>query len=235
MQHIKVFTTEFLQRISQRLQSGEVVRRYVDGKQPIFSASDVKDTYLEINEFPKLDADLSVFENSRMLYESLRNMDRTLASDQRLWAWLCNVPFMEYMSKRWPVIEQPEEKRAQYIAQHWFVASQNGRHYLRNSIALLWWGAHMTYDDKREDPFELTREFFSLYHDSTIFSDSLGQSDIFTHALLDFIMRNPEYFNENKREKIRDLTRRLNFIGAYRILPSLNEVDLMNVFNESIK
>src|SRR3989344_7333562 len=178
MERIKVFTTPFLQRLVQRLQSEDIIRGYIAGKAPSFSASDVKDTVIEIEALPKLDANLTAFENARVLYEALRGLDRTMASDQRLWAWLAHVPFMDYMAKRWPVADQPKEKRAQYIAQHWFVETQAGRSYLRNSIALLWWGAHMTYDEKRDDPFELTREFFEYYQDTTVFSDSLGRSDL---------------------------------------------------------
>ena len=234
MERIKVFTTPFLQRLGQRLQSEDVIRGYVAGKAPSFSASDIKDTILEIEELPKLDADLTAFENARALYESLRGLDRTMASDQRLWAWLAHVPFMDYMVKRWPVEDQPKEKRAHYIAQHWFVEAQTGRSYLRNSIALLWWGAHMTYDEKRDDPFELTRVFFEYYQDTTIFSDSLGRSDIFTQSLLDFVLNNPEYFKENKRDKIRELVRRLNFVGAYRILPALDDKNLRSILSESL-
>jgi len=234
MEHIKVFTSKFLQQLSQRLQSEDVINRYIAGKAPSFSASDIKNTILEIEVLPKLDADFTAFENARILFEALRGLDRTMASDQRLWAWLAHVPFMDYMAKRWPVADQPKEKRAQYIAQHWFVETQAGRSYLRNSIALLWWGAHMTYDEKRDDPFELTREFFEYYQDTTVFSDSLGRSDLFTRSLLDFIINNPEYFKENKRDKIRELVRRLNFVGAYRVLPALDEKNLRNILDESL-
>ena len=234
MERIKVFTTPFLQRLGQRLQSEDIIRGYIAGKAPSFSASDVKDTVIEIEALPKLDANLTAFENARVLYEALRGLDRTMASDQRLWAWLAHVPFMDYMAKRWPVTDQAEEKRARYIAQHWFVNTQTTTAYLRHGIALLWWGAHMTYDEKRDDPFELTRVFFEYYQDTTIFSDSLGRSDIFTQSLLDFVLNNPEYFKENKRDKIRELVRRLNFVGAYRILPALDDKNLRSILSESL-
>lgn len=226
MEHIKVFTSKFLQQLGQRLQSEDVIHGYIAGKTPSFSASDIKDTILEVEILPKLDADLSVFENAKILFETLRGLDLTMASDQRLWAWLAHVPFMGYMAKRWPVADQPKEKRAQYIAQHWFVETQTGRSYLRNSIALLWWGAHMTYDEKRDDPFELTHEFFALYEYTRQLSGSLGKSDSFVHILLDFISNNPKYFEQFKEDKVRALMRRLNFVGAYRILPALDEKNL---------
>lgn len=234
MERIKVFTTPFLQRLGQRLQSEDVIRGYIAGKAPSFSASDIKDTILEIEALPKLDVNLSKFENARILYESLRNMDCTMASDQRLWAWLAHVPFMGYMAKRWPVADQPKEKRAQYIAQHWFVGTQTGRSYLRHGIASLWWGTHMTYDENRDDPFELTREFFEFYRYTNILDGSLGKSDSFMHSLLDFILNNSEYFAASKEKKVDALMRRLNFVGAYRILPALAEKNLRNILKESL-
>lgn len=234
MEHIKVFTSAFLQSLSQRLQDEETIHGYIIGKSPSFSMADVRDTIIEIEQLPKLDANFSKFENARILFEALQNMDLTMASDQRLWAWLAHVPFMDYMAKRWPVKDEPKEKRAQYIAQHWFVGTQNGRSYLRHGIASLWWGAHMTYDEKRDDPFELTREFFEFYRYTNILDGSLGRSGVFMRSLLDFILSNPEYFAELKEKKVDALVQRLNFIGAYKILPALNEKDLRNIFEESI-
>lgn len=235
MERIKVFTTPFLQRLGQRLQSEDVICGYVAGRTPSFSASDIKDTILEIDAFPNLDADLTAFENAQALYESLHGLDRTMASDQRLWAWLAHVPFMDYMAKRWPVADQQEEKRSRYIAQHWFVSTQTTTAYLRHGIALLWWGAHITYDEKREDPFELTREFFALYEYTRGLEGSLGKSDSFVHVLLDFISNNPKYFEQFKEDKVRMLMHRLNLVGAYRIIPALNEDDLRILFNESLQ
>ena len=235
MEHIKVFTSKFLQRLGQRLESEEVVRGYIAGKSPNFTVADVKDTIIELGALPKLDADISAFENSRILYESLRGLDRTMASDQRLWAWLAHVPFMDYMAKRWPVADQPKEKRAQYIAQHWFIGTQTTTAYLRHGIALLWWGAHMTYDEKRNDPFELTREFFALYEYTRMLTGSLGKSDLFVHVLLEFVMKNQEYFGQYKEDKVRALMRQLNFIGAYRILPALDEKNLRTILEDAIR
>src|SRR3989344_61184 len=48
MENIKVFTSKFLQRLGQRLQSEEIVIRYINGKSPNFSLTDVKDTILKI-------------------------------------------------------------------------------------------------------------------------------------------------------------------------------------------
>jgi hypothetical protein len=234
MENIKVFTSKFIQRLGQRLESEDVVRRYIEGKSPNFSNADIRDTALKIESFPELDSDDSPFENAKILYESLRNIDRTMASDQRLWTWLAHVPYMKYMAKRWPVADQPKEKRAQYIAQHWFVGTQTTTAYLRHGIGLLWWGAHMTYDEKRSDPFELTREFFSLYEYSRLLPGSLGKSDIFVNVLLDFVKNQQEHFSKNKEDKVRALMRRLNFVGAYKLLPTLDEKQLKNVLEESI-
>ncbi len=223
MEHIKVYTTSFLEKLGQRLQgeSEEVIRGYIEGRSPSCSVSDTKDTILEINDFPELDAEKGEFENAQVLYEALMGMDRILASDQRLWAWLAHVPFMKYMAKRWPVPDQSPDKQAGYILRYWFVGTQSSSSYMRHGIAKLWWGAHMTHDSERDNPFELTGELFSMEDYTRTLFGKLGRSDKIVHAILEFVVENPELFGSHKEARIRFIMRRLNFTGGYKVLPSL--------------
>lgn len=234
MEQLKVFTSKYVEELGQRLKSQDTIHGYIEGKVPSYSESDIKNTGIQIEKYPELSPDKTPLENSQLIFVALQSLDRTTASDQRLWSWLSHVPLMSYMSKKWKVEEQSPDKQASFILQKWFVQTQTGRSYLRSGLSSLWWGAFMTYDEKRDDPFELTREFFEYYNETTVFSDSLGKSKIFLHSLLDFIIQNPEYFKEDKRKKFRSLIRRLNFIGAYRLLPSLDEKMLRKILQESI-
>ncbi len=232
MERIKVFTTSFIDQLGQRLQSEEAVNGYIDGRAPNYSASNTKDTLFEVEAFPKLDVDNGDFENAKMLYEMLRGIDRTIASDQRLWAWLAHVPFMEYMAKRWPVGEQPSEKRAGYIAGHWFVKTQTSTSYMRHGIAMLWWGAYLTYSPERDDPFDLTKELFSMQDYTRTIFGSLGRSDKFRRALLEYVVENPNLFGSHKESRIRFLMRRLNYAGGYKIIPDLSIAEIKKLFNQ---
>lgn len=232
MERIKVFTTSYINQVGQRLQSEETVAAYIKGVTPNHLASDTKDTLLEIESFPKLSIDNGDFENARMLYEMLKEINPTLASDQRIWAWLAHVPFMEYMAKRWPVGEQPKEKRVGYIVGHWFVKTQASTSYMRHGIAMLWWGAYSTYSPERSDPFELTKEFFSMQDYTRTLFGSLGRSDKFRRALLEYVVENPDLFNTHKEARVRFLMRRLNYTGGYKIIPDLSVAEIKKLINQ---
>src|SRR3989338_7406248 len=232
MERIKVFTTTFLDQLGQRLQSKEIINGYVEGRAPNYSNSDTKDTLIEIDVFPKLAADKEEFENAQILYEAMRDIDRTMASDQRLWAWLAHVPFMEYMAKRWPVADQHEEKRAAYIVNHWFVKTQTSSSYMRHGIAMLWWGAYMTYNSESDYPFELTKELFSMQDYTRTIFGMLGRSNNFVRALLEYVIENPHLFESHKEARIRFLMRRLNYEGGYKIIPSLSVSEIKKLINK---
>ena len=51
------------------------------------------------------------FENAQIIYEKYRDLDRTQATDHRLWAYLSHIEFSEYMNKRFSITKQPTEKR----------------------------------------------------------------------------------------------------------------------------
>jgi hypothetical protein len=233
MEYIKVFTTSFQNELVQRLKSEDVIRMYVEGKSPNYTDSDFKDTIFEVDGLPKINIENSDLENARILYESLRGINRTLASDPRLWTWLAHVPFMQYMSKRWPVpIEKTEEKQEEHIIRHWFIESQGANAYTRHGIAVLWWGADVSYDPERDDPFELTRELFSMLDYTRTLFGTLGRSKIFTHAFLEFVIDNPELFHSQKEAKIRFLMRRLNYSGSYMVIPSLSKEEIRKILDQ---
>ena len=89
-------------------------------------------------------------QNVREIYEKLRWLSDSQASDERLWAGLCFGPFWDYVHYRWK-IETPES-----IKQHYLFAYNPRRSLTRNALSRLWWIGRLTYDVTREDPFELT-------------------------------------------------------------------------------
>jgi len=232
MKRVKVYTNSYIDQLDQRLQNKDVVSLYIDGKSPVCTDADMKDTILEIESFPNLSVDKKEFENAQILYEAFEGMNLTLASDLRLWAWLAHVPFMDYMSKRWPVGEQEETKRPGYVARHWFVKSQTSGSYMDHGIAMLWWGAHVTHDLERDNPFELTKELFSMLDYTTTIFGELGRSSNFIHAVLEFVIENPELFKSQKEAKVRFIMRKMNYVGGYKILSNLPKNDIKNLLEQ---
>lgn len=172
------------------------------------------------------------FENAKIIHEAYKGLNHTQASDVRIWTFMSHVTFWDYMKKRCPVEEQPLEKRGEYILEHWFINGLNPRTLLRHNIALLWWGAHLTYDDKREDPYELTRELFSMLdYTRTLLPSVQGRNNIFSRALLEYVIENKSLFNRAKETRVRHLMKKLNYRGGYKLLPPLAKKDIKIIFD----
>lgn len=109
------------------------------------------DFNLMISDKPEKDD----IENMKIIYENLKDLTDSQASDERLWAGLSHTKFWDYMQKRWPLPNDPE-KWEKHILQHYFFA-HGARSTVLNGLARLWWYARLTYDETNIDnPYELT-------------------------------------------------------------------------------
>lgn len=112
---------------------------------------DFDDFELIISDKPEKDD----IENMKIIYDSLKNLTDSQASDERLWSGLSHTKFWNYMQKRWPLPNEPE-KWEKHILQHYFFA-HGARSTVLNGLARLWWYARLTYDETNIDnPYELT-------------------------------------------------------------------------------
>jgi len=112
-------------------------------------------------------------ENAATLYDALKDtLNPRLAADLRFWAYLTHKDFYTYMVKRWP-IEIPDQtdetkesassagKQYSRINTRYFFGASNGKAFVRQGIARLYWSAVLTYDADNSDPYEMTRYFLS--------------------------------------------------------------------------
>jgi hypothetical protein len=237
MQSLKLFKNEFILDAVAKLEANENLNFYLDEKflgfsesailvNPNFSSEDISLILPDVNG--KHD-----FENAVKIYETYKSFSPTEATSGRVWAYLAHIPYWNYMKKRWPVENQPEQKRGSYIIEHWFLSGTGASTLARHGLAMLWWGAHVTYDRERTNPFELTKEFFSMLdYTRTILTGTQGRSRIFTHALLEFVIENPKLFKSQKEAKVRFLMRKSNFSGGYKVLPALSKNEIKNMFKQ---
>lgn len=172
------------------------------------------------------------FENSKILYEAYKELSPVQATDIRLWVYLAHGPYWEYMRARRPVEKQPIKKRGDYILMHWFVKHVSATYLLRQDISLLWWVSYLTYDEKRSDPYELTKEAFSMLdYTRFLLPGTQGRNSNFTHALLEYVIENNKLFSNNKQDKVRLLMRKSNYIAGYKIFPSLTKLEIKSIFD----
>ncbi len=174
------------------------------------------------------------FDNAKLIFETYEKMSRTEASDTRIWTYLSHVTFRDYMIKRCPTSDWPsdDDKKKNYILEHWFINGLNSRTLTRQNIAMLWWGAYLTYDSERKNPYELTEELFSMLdYTRTLLSLVQGRNNKFTRALLEYVVENKKLFKVAKESKIRLLTKKLNYRGGYTLLPTLSKEEIKDVLD----
>lgn len=173
------------------------------------------------------------FQNSKNIYEAYKQMTPVQATDIRIWTYLTHVIFWDYMKLRRPIEEQPQNKRASYILEHWFVDRVSTAKLLRNDISLLWWTAYLTYDQSRQDPYELTKEAFTMLdYTRHLLPGTQGRNTKFVHAILEFVLDNKNLFSKHKEGKVRFLMRQLNYIAGYKILANLSKQEVKDYLNK---
>ena len=96
---------------------------------------------------------LAEAENVKCIYENLRFLSDSQASDERLWAGLCLGPFWNYVKYRWDI---DKKCTVDNVQQHFLFGFGARRSLTRNALSRLWWIGRLTYDEKRSNPWELT-------------------------------------------------------------------------------
>lgn len=238
MQPLKLFKNEFVIDTIAKLEVNEAIGLYSGDRFAGFSESTVLvNPNILISEEVKLslpdDKSNYDFENAVKIYDAYKSFSPTEATSGRIWAYLAHVTHWSYMKKRWPIEKQPDDKKGSYIIEHWFLSGTGASSLARHGLAMLWWGVYVTHDPERSDPFELTREFFSMQdYTRTILTGTQGRSRIFTHALLEFVIENPKLFESRKEAKVRFLMRTLNYAGGYKVLPSLSKNEIKKLLGQ---
>lgn len=110
------------------------------------------------------------FMNCKIVYENLKSLSESQASDERLWAGLCNGTFYKYMIKRHGYTVsglKNKDTDASGIISRFFFSGGTRSGFYRNTIAKCWWVGHGTYDKSN-----LVNHFEML--------DSIGANDLST-------------------------------------------------------
>lgn len=231
MDNIKLFTTAYISDLKNNLKYSDkyISENFIFDESKILINPLIKTNYPELI-FPEK-GNLHNLQNSKIIFEGYK-MTPLQATDARIWTYLTHVTYWKYMRKRELVEEVEKENRKDYILTHWFVERIHPAFLFRNNISLLWWVAYLTYDSERENPYELTEEAFTMLDYTRLLPGEQGRNRNFVHALLEFVIENKELFEKYKAEKIRFLLRRSNYIGGYKIIPSLEKEEIKKIFGK---
>lgn len=108
-----------------------------------------------------------VMQNCKILFSKLRDITDSQASNERLWAGLCNKTFYSYIRGRWKYAkrhlrESSDDSSA--IINRYFYKNSGRSGMFRNTLARCWWTGRLTYSEKSSNQWELL--------------DAIGQEDI---------------------------------------------------------
>ena len=168
-------------------------------------------------------------DNAIILYEAMK-INRVQASDERMWAFLCHVPYFNFIKKRYKPNKdgkyyklndffkyEDKSKRItirNYIKDRFFTSTSN-RTLRRNGLATLWWASELTKEPwekhtdipkKNKDKYHYTKMILEnpdLY--SSTFERTLGKEINIVFPLFDCIEE-----NNLGRAKYRELIKKLN-------------------------
>lgn len=168
-------------------------------------------------------------ENAILLYEAMRDLPYTVATNENYWSFLTHTIYWDYMRNRWPV-EAAQQDVISFVQTRYMFHSKNKRYY-RNGLSRLWLYAALTYDwENPENPYFYTKIMLKNQDLAGLILETTTVSRNFKalKATLEVIQR-IESLEENeeiekikgKREFIRELMKQINFIGAITIWDSL--------------
>ncbi len=117
----------------------------------------IKESPLEVDDFkldmsqPKGKESWTDVENIQRVYNHMKFLSDSQASDERIWVAYTLSEFIDYMRYRW------EATSVEDIENRYMFGYSIQRSLFRNGISRLWWIGRFTHDLSREDPYELTK------------------------------------------------------------------------------
>ena len=185
-------------------------------------AGEIKETAFEIDDFvlemgqsegkePLTDA-----ENAQRVYSHMKALSDSQASDERIWLAYTLQEQLEYMKYRW------KANSSQDMLNRYFFNYSKNRSLFRNGMARLWWIGWVTYDEKRKDPFELTK-FLCNHQDfiETICGRSTFNNPVVQKATLNALYDVLKDRKSDNREVIREIAKYVNLLAGTFILDML--------------
>lgn len=236
-QYQKLFKLGFIETHCNNLTKGKDIDLYEGNTFPFTEADILENKRILVSETPKLsvptESDFLELENAVKLFGAFKNLSRTQATDVRIWTYMSHVQYWDYMKARWPSpTDNQKDKKINHILQHWYMKTSDSKSISRHGIASLWWGAFITYDKQRKDPFELTAEFFSKQdYKRLILEQNIAFYKPLVHAILEYVIEHYGIFDQYKywEPRIRFLIRKINFIRSYKLLATLSKTSIKDI------
>lgn len=235
----KIFSSSYLNRIYVDVFDNKQFSDYEKDVYPLGTEDiyPIGGSRIYIPEEPSLElptgskgSDLKEIENTKIIYEAFRTLTPTQASDPRLWTYLTHVTFWEYMQKRWPVSEKSNDKKKNFIKDRYLLTTASLRTLTHNGISRLWWFGYLTYDENRDNPWELTETLLKGTDIPTsLIERAIGANKNIRNGVLEFFCENPALITS---KSVQEILKMLNLVGGVKNLPFLDANEIKEIMNK---
>lgn len=181
-------------------------------------------------------------ENCKIIYTNLMRISESQASDERLWAGLCNSTFYKYCRMRWNYqnkkLKTPEADSDAIISRFFFKGAYRTGFY-RNTLAKCWWVGHGTYQEIHGNKFELldalgaddlSTKITDLFYSNTFASNPA----IIKGICMGWKMFSDRGIKLTVKEYFRPAVQYMNALGGGILLDMLDTEEIRDVFVEYI-
>jgi hypothetical protein len=181
-------------------------------------------------------------ENCKILYTKLKQISESQASDERLWAGLCNDVFYKYVRARWGYStlrsKNPEKDTTTVISRFFFSGGGRGGMF-RNTLAKCWWVGKTTYDKDNTEHWALLdavgSEDFATKVSDIFYSNTFAANPEILRGICEGLL----FFRDKNqklvtKEHVRPTMKYLNALGGGLLLDALSAEDICNIVIENI-
>lgn len=197
----------------------------------------IKDSSIEIEDFSfDMSQDKPAttdVENIRRVYNHMKGLSESQASDERIWVAFTLDQGLDYMRYRW----MPKNENDKFD-RFFFKNAKHGyskRPLFRNGIARLWWIGYHTYDAKRTNPYELT-EFICKDQDyiNNLLDIGFASNSTISKAVIGALVDAEKSGIAITRELVRSISQYVNLLGGIYILDCLSYNEIYNKIKSKI-
>ena len=173
---------------------------------------------------------LTDLENIKRVYNNMRGLSDSLASDERLWSAYTLVDRYDYMQYRWKINGENDLKN------RYLFGYSAHRSLFRNGMARLWWIGRVTYDESRDDPYELTELLITRDQD---YAENICGRNVFnnpkvTKATIAALLDVEKEGVEIDRFLVREIAKYMNLLAGTYLLDFIEYDELYNKAKEKI-
>jgi hypothetical protein len=177
-------------------------------------------------------------EASKLIFQWLSHLTPVQASDERFWVLLTHRQFARYVHKRWKNSLEGSTQPEKRVWDRWFFRGEGVATFVRNGISRLWWFGYLTYDNRRDNPFELTDVLLSLQDIQVAFLErSLGRCKPLLVAVLETVKKNQDILRQTPRsgDAIQEWAKEIRLYGGSYLLDEPPQNRLLFVLENGLR